>query len=51
VALAALAVANKAPYPPFEAGEKAFDGPLKSVLATTIGYHHFEGMALVSASD
>ena len=51
VALAALAVANDAPYPPFEAGEKAFEGPLKSVLATTIGYHHFEGMALGSASD
>ncbi|MGS1093483.1 beta-ketoacyl-ACP synthase [Aquamicrobium terrae] len=51
VALAALAVSNKAPYPPFEAGEKAFDGSLKSVLATTIGYHHFEGAALVSAAD
>lgn len=51
VALAALAVSNKASYPAFGAGEKAFEGPLKSVLATTIGYHHFEGMALVSALD
>lgn len=51
VALAALAVANKAAYPAFSADEKAFEGSLKSVLATTVGYHHFEGMALVSAAD
>lgn len=51
VALAALAVSNRASYPAFEADEKPFEGQLKSVLATTIGYHHFEGMALVSALD
>ena len=51
VALAALAVSNKAPYPPFDTIEKTFGGPLKSVLATTIGYHHSEGAALVSAAD
>jgi 3-oxoacyl-[acyl-carrier-protein] synthase II len=50
VALAALAVARKAGYPPFdEASEKPFEGIPQSVLATAVGYHYFEGMALVAA--
>jgi 3-oxoacyl-[acyl-carrier-protein] synthase II len=51
VALAALAVANKAAYPVFDAGaEKPFDGVPVHALATAIGYHQFEGMALVGAA-
>lgn len=51
VALAALAVRNGQAYPPFDpASEKPFDGAPRSVLATTIGYHQFEGMAMVSAA-
>jgi 3-oxoacyl-[acyl-carrier-protein] synthase II len=50
VALAALAVDRKAGYPPFdEASEKPFKEIPQSVLATAIGYHYFEGMALVAA--
>jgi 3-oxoacyl-[acyl-carrier-protein] synthase II len=50
VALAALAVDRKAGYPPFdEASEKPFEGIPQSVLATAVGYHYFEGMALVAA--
>ncbi|KQZ99685.1 3-oxoacyl-ACP synthase [Mesorhizobium sp. Root157] len=49
VALAALAVHHNAALPPFEASERAFAGATQTVLATAIGYHHFEGMALVSA--
>jgi len=52
VALAALAVANRAAYPAFDAEtEKPFSGDTRSVLATTIGYHQFEGMAQVLAAD
>ncbi len=52
VALAALAVRNNAAYPVFDAEvEKPFNGALKAVLATTVGYHQFEGMALVVAAD
>ncbi|AZO54262.1 MULTISPECIES: beta-ketoacyl-ACP synthase [unclassified Mesorhizobium] len=51
VALAALAVDRKAAYPVFDAmSEKPFDGIPASVLATAIGYHQFEGMALVNAA-
>lgn len=51
VALAALAVANKAPYPVFDAdSERPFEGVPDKVLATAIGYHQFEGMALVGAA-
>ncbi|WP_269929634.1 beta-ketoacyl-ACP synthase [Aminobacter sp. HY435] len=49
VALAALAVERGAGYPAFEAGEKEFAGKPANVLATAIGYHQFEGMALISA--
>lgn len=52
VALAALAVHNGASYPVFDQqAEKPFNGPLDAVLATTVGYHQFEGMArVISAS-
>lgn len=49
VALAALAVDRGAGYPVFEEGEKIFAGKPENVLATAVGYHQFEGMALVSA--
>ncbi|AMS41994.1 beta-ketoacyl-ACP synthase [Aminobacter aminovorans] len=49
VALAALAVDRGAGYPAFEAGERDFSGQPRNVLATAIGYHQFEGLALVSA--
>ena len=52
VALAALAVPNRAAYPAFDAqAEKPFEGETGSVLATTVGYHQFEGMARVVAAD
>jgi 3-oxoacyl-[acyl-carrier-protein] synthase II len=52
VALAALAVHNRAAYPVFDAEvEKPFDGETGSVLATAVGYHQFEGMARVVAAD
>ncbi len=51
VALAALAVDRKAAYPVFDAAaEKPFEGIPEAVLATAIGYHQFEGMALVNAA-
>lgn len=50
VALAALAVANRAPYPAFDEGEKPFEKIPQQVLATSIGYHQFEGAALVGAA-
>lgn len=51
VALAALAVDRKAAYPVFDAAaEKPFEGIPQTVLATAIGYHQFEGMALVNAA-
>ncbi|MEP9389123.1 beta-ketoacyl-ACP synthase [Mesorhizobium sp. KR9-304] len=52
VALAALAVHNRAGYPVFDAeSEKPFDGDTTTVLATTVGYHQFEGMAQVGSAD
>lgn len=49
IALAALAVKHRAGYPAFDgASEPAFDGEPAAVLATAIGYHRFEGAALVS---
>jgi 3-oxoacyl-[acyl-carrier-protein] synthase II len=51
VALAALAIANKAPYPAFDpASERAFEEIPEAVLATAIGHHQFEGAVLVSAA-
>lgn len=51
VALAALAIKHGAAYPEFDSSEAAFDGPLDAVLATSVGYHHFEGMALVKKAS
>jgi len=52
VALAALAVDRQAVYPAFDsATEKVLDGSPSKVLATTIGYHVFEGAALLSRAD
>jgi 3-oxoacyl-[acyl-carrier-protein] synthase II len=49
VALAALAIHNGAAYPPFDAdAERPVEATPDAVLATTIGYHVFEGMALVA---
>ena len=48
VALAALAVSHRQAFPPFDASEAAFAAEPAKVLATAVGYHHFEGMALVS---
>jgi 3-oxoacyl-[acyl-carrier-protein] synthase II len=50
VALAGMAIANKAPYPAFDAdNETIFDKIPRQALATAIGYHQFEGMALLGA--
>ncbi len=52
VALAALAAFKKQAYPAFDQqAEQAFAGSTDAVLATTVGYHQFEGMALVHATD
>src|SRR5690606_35052608 len=52
IALAALAVHNRTPYPAFDAEtEKPFGGDTGAVLATTVGYHQFEGVARVLAAD
>ncbi|MCO5065575.1 MAG: beta-ketoacyl-ACP synthase [Rhizobiaceae bacterium] len=49
VALAALAIHNGAAFPPFDAEiERPVPGAPEAVLATTIGYHVFEGLALVA---
>ncbi|MER8749162.1 beta-ketoacyl-ACP synthase [Mesorhizobium sp. M1050] len=51
VALAALAVHRRAAYPVFDAAaEKPFEGVPATVLATAVGYHQFEGMALVNTA-
>jgi 3-oxoacyl-[acyl-carrier-protein] synthase II len=51
IALAALAIKNRAGYPPFDpARETALDGVPEAILATAIGYHRFEGAALVRAA-
>lgn len=52
IALAALAIHQRAPYPPFDAEhEAAFDGSApEAVVATTIGYSRYEGAALVVAA-
>jgi 3-oxoacyl-[acyl-carrier-protein] synthase II len=51
VALAALAVRHGEAYPPFDAEtERPFAGNPDSAIATTVGYHQFEGMALVSGA-
>ncbi|MDI6026238.1 beta-ketoacyl-ACP synthase [Corticibacterium sp. UT-5YL-CI-8] len=50
IALAALAIDRGAAYPSFDAdSEKPFTGKPQAALATAVGYHQFEGMALVTA--
>lgn len=50
IALAALAIRNGAPYPAFDTeNETAIEGAPQAILATTVGYHRFEGAALVAA--
>lgn len=52
VALAALAVKAGGAFPPIDpASEAPLDGAPDAVLATAVGYHVFEGMALVSRAD
>jgi 3-oxoacyl-[acyl-carrier-protein] synthase II len=49
IALAALAVKYQAGYPAFDAAsEPGFHGAPEAVLATAIGYHRFEGAAVVT---
>ena len=51
VALAALAIDRKAPYPVFDATvERQFEAAPSTVLATAIGYHQFEGLGLIKAA-
>jgi 3-oxoacyl-[acyl-carrier-protein] synthase II len=51
VALAALAVSRGAPYPPFDpASEADWQENPREALATAVGYHQFEGLALVRAA-
>ena len=51
IALAALAIRNRAGYPPFDpANETDLNDVPEAVLATAIGYHRFEGAALVSVA-
>ncbi len=51
VALAALSVGNGKAPAPFDASEKPFDGKVSRALATAVGHHYFEGMALVAAAE
>lgn len=51
VALAALAVGHRKAFPPLDPAEAPFAGPVDKALATTVGYHYFEGMALVAAAE
>jgi 3-oxoacyl-[acyl-carrier-protein] synthase II len=50
VGLAALAAHRGVAYPAFSSSEQAFDGETGAVIATTVGYHQFEGMAAVYAA-
>ncbi len=51
IALAALSISKNTAFPTFDANtESDFNGDLRSVLATSIGYNRNEGMALVTAS-
>jgi len=48
VALAALAIHNAKAYPPFDAeNERPLEDAPKAVLATSVGYHCYEGMGLI----
>ncbi len=50
IALAALAIHGKAVFPPIDPeNETNAEAAPQAVLATAIGYHRFEGVALVEA--
>jgi 3-oxoacyl-[acyl-carrier-protein] synthase II len=51
VALAALSLSNRKAPAPFDASEKPFAGAVSRALATGVGYHCFEGMALLAAAE
>jgi 3-oxoacyl-[acyl-carrier-protein] synthase II len=51
VALAALSLSHRKAPAPFDASEKPFEGDVSRVLATGVGYHYFEGMALLAAAE
>jgi 3-oxoacyl-[acyl-carrier-protein] synthase II len=51
VALAALSLSNRKVPAPFDASERVFEGDVSRVLATGVGYHYFEGMALLAAAE
>jgi 3-oxoacyl-[acyl-carrier-protein] synthase II len=51
IALAALAIRHGSAYPSFDPDvEKGFQGKPEAVLTTAVGYHRYEGAALVSAA-
>jgi 3-oxoacyl-[acyl-carrier-protein] synthase II len=51
IALAALAIRRGQAYPSFDGrAEGAFDGAPRAVLATAVGFHRYEGAALVAAA-
>ena len=51
VALAALAIAKGAPYPPFDPENEApAGGAPEAAIATAVGFHRFEGAALLVAA-
>lgn len=50
VALAALAAQHGSAIGPLDSSERALGGNVTTALATTIGYHAFEGAALISAA-
>jgi len=51
VAFAALAIRHGQAYPAFDAqAEAAFNGRPQAVLATAVGFHRYEGAALISAA-
>jgi 3-oxoacyl-[acyl-carrier-protein] synthase II len=51
VALAALCISEGTAFPPLDDVEQPAHGVPKSVLATTVGYHYLEGMALITAAN
>lgn len=52
VALAALALKRQSAYPAFDgATEAPFEGKLERAIATTVGYHLYEGMASVVGAE
>ncbi len=51
VALAALALKNNGFYAPFETAEKPAEGPVSSVLVTSIAHVHGEGFAVIEKAQ